>query len=367
MAGANRYKAVRLTPAVYNAANRDLSDLRITDSAGQPVPYFISSGATSEELETEAYPLQLIDAYLKDDRFYFDYRLAAEQDSDIIANSIVFTTSADDFAKEAGLYGSHDNLHWEAVAQDTIYSVGGQEDLAIEFPIAQKFTHYRLSLANNLERIAFDSAALAYSETKTEETDYMEAIRPAYTVEAAERRTLLHIEGLTNLRLCDVTIETGSMFQRMVTGPGGMREELYHLTFGGAVYADTTLELGGHIPAESPFTLAIANGDDRPIDISGVVVRYYADELIFEGSAAENPKLEVGADPAKTAPVYDIARYSEEILRGEIDRVSLGEITYAATEEPPPQRDYSTVFNVLIILVAVLLGGVFLVRLRGKG
>ncbi len=361
--GGNRYKALRLTPAVYNAANGDLSDLRIIDGEGQPVPYFKRSGGVSEESHSERYPLELLDAYLKDDRFYFDYRIRDEQESDVAANSIEFTTGNDNFAKDVELSGSHDNRNWEPVARDTLYSVDGHEKLAIDLSGTRKFTHYRLSLANNLEQIAFDGAALVYNETLNEEYNFIEAIRPAYTVEAGERRTLLHIEGLENLRLCDITIETGSMFRRTVTAPGGISKEFYNLTFEGAAYADTTLPMNREMPTGDRYTLTVNDGDDRPIGINGVAVRYYADEIVFEGTEGGSFTLEFGADPEMVAPVYDIARYSDEILRGDIDSVSLGEIVCSATEQPEP-RDYTAVFNGVIIAVAVLLGAVLIVKLR---
>ncbi len=362
--GGNRYKAVRLSSAVYNAANRDLSDLRIVDSAGQTVPYFIRSGSVSEESRAERYPMELINAYLKEEHFYFDYRVVGELDSDIIATSIAFSTCNESFAKEAVLYGSHDNLHWELVAYNTLYAVDGQEKLAVEFARPQKFTHYRLELNNNLEQIAFDSVELVYSETLNKAINFIETIRPAFSVEDGERQTLVHLEGLQNLRLCDITIETRNMFRRMVSASGGIRKELYHLSFEGAVYADTTMPLDRRISTEDIYTLTIADGDDRPIKISGVTVRYYADELIFEGAAGESYTLEFGANPDKTAPVFDIARYSDEILRGEIDRVTLGEIVYSSEEPKKQPRDYTIVFNVVIIVIAVLLGGVFFTRLR---
>jgi hypothetical protein len=146
------------------------------------------------------------------------------------------------------------------------------------------------------------------------------------------------------------------------TLPGGVSKELYNLSFEGAAYADVTIPLERRIPAEEPYTLTINDGDDRPIAISGVTVRYYADELIFEGAGGESYKLEFGADESKTAPVYDIARYSDKILRGNIDRVALGEIAY--TSKQPEQRDYTAVFNAVIVVVALMLGAVFLTRLR---
>lgn len=365
LTGENKYKSVRLTPDVYNNANHDLSDLRIVDSTGQAVPYFIHSEEAREEHTSKKYPMKLIDSYLKDEKFYFDYQLAEVSEDDIIANSIAFSTNDRDFAKEVELYGSYDGLHWELVEHGSLYSVGGHEDLEIEFSSPQKFTQYRLRLSNNLEQIAFEDVELIYSEMRIDEISFIETMRPDFSVETDERQTRIDIAGLKNLRLCDITIETETMFQREVTTSGGIHKELYHLEFDGASYADTTIPLNRLSPTRESYALAVSNGDDRPIEVTGISVRYYADELIFEGKPGETYKLEFGADPEKTAPVYDITRYSEEILRGEIDRLTFGEIAYdKPAEEPPPQLNYSLVFNVVIVVVSLLMGGVFLTKLR---
>ena len=94
-------------------------------------------------------------------------------------------------------------------------------------------------------------------------------------------------------------------------------------------------------------------------------VRYYADELVFEGNEDESYTLVFGADASKRAPVYDIERYKNEILNGAIDKAVLGEIVYV-TEEIPQERDYKVVFNVIIIFVTLLLGTVIVLKLKKK-
>ena len=43
LSGTQSYKAIRLTPEIYNQSNRSLSDLLIKDQNGNPVPYFLNS------------------------------------------------------------------------------------------------------------------------------------------------------------------------------------------------------------------------------------------------------------------------------------------------------------------------------------
>jgi len=365
ISGENRYKALRLTPEIYNAANSDLSDLLIKDGAGEIVPYFINSGAIQDSAIRETYEMALINSYVKDDSFYFDYVLAAERSSDTISTSIEFAARGVDFAKEVDVYGSYDNVHWDYVQRDKIYSIDGKSKLAIEFVRPQKFTHYRLRLANNLEQISFDAVNLVYSVNTSEVTFFIESIKPGFIIESGDKWTTVSIEGLRNLRLCDVTIHSDSMFKRSTSAPNGISTEIYSLSLNGTSYANTTIPLDWQVSQEDRFVITIADGDDRPISIGGITVRYYADDVVFEGEAGGVYTLEFGRDPTKRAPVYDIERYKNDVLQGVVDRVSPGEIEYAE-EETVPERDYTLVFNIVIVSVALLLGIVILLKLKKK-
>jgi hypothetical protein len=165
--------------------------------------------------------------------------------------------------------------------------------------------------------------------------------------------------------LYDIAIQTDSMFKRTVSAPGYNAKELYNLTLNDITLADLSLPLAGQQAPGDSYAIIVANKDDKPISISGVKARYYADELVFEARAGETYWLEFGADAQKTAPIYDISSYKNEILKGELNRAGLGEIVYIA-EELPPARNYKPIFNIVVIVVALVLGAVILFRLKQK-
>ena len=362
--GENVYKAVRLTPPVYNAAHRRLSDLLIKDADNENIPYFINSSLQKTNTSRETYSLTLINSYIKDDNFFFDYKLTFQQDSDTIATSLEFTTLNTGFAKQVEVFGSYDNIFWEFVQSDMLYAVDSKSKLIIDFSLPQKYTHYRLKFANNMEQISFRQVFLVYSFQISEETYFIEKLIPKFTVENENKKTKIIIEGLKNLRLCDIEIETGSMFLRNVSAPGRIEKELYNLSINGTTYTDKTLLLNRQVSQDETFTVTINDGDDKPVDITGITVRYYADDLVFQGKAGSIYTLEFGADLSRAAPVYDIERYKNEILKGPIDRLVLGEISYL---EPAPQRkivSHRIAFNITVIIVALLLGVLIVFKLK---
>jgi hypothetical protein len=140
--GENHYKSVRLIPQIYNAAHSNLSDLLIKNG-DENIPYFINSSIGKINETRETYLLRLINAYKEDDNFFFDYKLASEPNSDIIATSMEFSTNNAGFAKSVDVFGSYDNIHWEFVQSDMLYAVESKSKLGINFNRPQKYTHYR--------------------------------------------------------------------------------------------------------------------------------------------------------------------------------------------------------------------------------
>ena len=363
--GENRYKAIRLTPEIYNNANSDLSDLRVLDASGAYVPFFVHSGYQEEQIETSRYHMSLINAYVRDDNFYFDYTLTEQSDRDIMATSVEFTTDDSTFAKNVDVYGSYDNLNWEFVQRDQLYHVGDNSKLEIVFNSPQRFTHYRFRLNNNLERISFSTVSLTHSIATTERHYFVENLSPEFSIEEDGRFTYILIEGVKHLRLSEIIIDTDSMFQRTVEVPSfGIRRELYNLSFDDVIYRDTSIHLNRNMSRNDIFSLIIHNEDDRPINVTGITIRYYADDLIFEGGDSEILTLRFGADSDVNAPVFDIVRYREEILRLDIDRLEISRVVFEELQPETEPRDYGMVFNIVVVIVAVSLGLLILIKLR---
>ncbi len=362
--GESKYKAVRLTPKIYNAANSDLSDLLIKDSKGENVPYFINSGFQTDREGRETYPMELINSYTKDNSFYFDYKLAAAMERDTVATSIEVATESMNFAKEVDVYGSYDNLNWDYVQNDKLYVIDDKSKLIIELNEPKKYTYYRFKLSNNLEKISFDAVDLIYSDKVSEKNYFIESLIPTFHIEDKDKTTLIKIDGLKNLRLYDIKIDTDSMFKRIVNAPLGSGKEIYNLSLNGISYNDTTLPLDRQISQDETYVITIVNNDDKPINIKGVTVRYYADEMVFEGKAGEIYTIDFGADATKIAPVYDIERYKGEILKGTIDEAAISAISYDSEKEKPSEVDSKVIFNIVVIGIAVLLGGLILFHLR---
>ena len=338
-----------------------MSDLRIKNDKGEEVPYFINRGYQKEQSKSHQYDMELINSYLKDKAFYFDYKLKTASSSDVIATSIVGESNNINFAKSVEIYGSYDNKNWQKIKDDTLYCVDNHIKTTISFAEPQKYTYYRFKLSNNVEQISFRRVYLEYNETQTEADYFLEEIKPDYTVCEQGSNTEIAVEGLKNLKLAEIIIVSDSMFKRMLVTPLGAKE-IYHLTFGSETYQDTTIPMDWQISTEENFVMTIQNNDDAPIKIDNIIVRYYADELIFDGRNSDSFTLEYGASEDKIPPKYDIANYKDLALKQDMDALKI--TTIATDEKEEKAVDYKWIFNVVIVVIGVLLGAIILSNVK---
>lgn len=365
--GSSDYKKIRLSQEICQNANIDLSDIIIKNQDGVETPYFIHSNNKVNSTVDNTYPLTLINTYIKENFYYFDYKVETQQDFDLLATSINFTSMDNNFVKSIELYGSYDNLHWEKIMDDKLYHVDGHIDMDITFIKPQKFTHYRIKIPNHLEQINFHNVSLEYSQTSTKQQYFEEVCEPKYTIEEQEKKTYINIEELANLRIHSIDIETDSMFQRDVSvKTTNQTQELYHLTFDGSTYTNTTFNINDTKMDTEITTLIIHNNDDIPIDIAGITVTYYADELVFAGNSDDIYTLEFTQADISSAPIYDIKLYQDEILKGDIDLLSIESIQFDNAVIKEDIVDYKVIYNILIICITIILGIFILVKLTKK-
>lgn len=360
--GQNKYKMIRLTPEIYNHSNYDLSDIRIKDDSGNDVPYFIHSSNQTTSSGKSQYPLVLIDSYIKDDFFYFDYKLSKNYEHDIVSTSLALSTNNTNFAKQIEVYGSFDGKKWSKIQDDTIYHVDNNKKLEITFLTPQKFTHFRFKLSNNLEKIEFTNAELRYNVTTRENSYFTAQLQPEFTVEEKGTNTYIHVKQVKNLKLDEITIVSDSIFKRNASTPKGS-QEIYHLSFGNEIYSDTTIKMDQYISKDDVLTAVIHNNDDKPIKISAIKVKYFEDELVFNGGTGTASKLEFGNDPTALKPNYDIENYKNDVLKQSIDKLELSNIIISQSAKMT-NFNYSTLFNITIIVVTILLGIILILKLK---
>ncbi len=365
----SEYKSIRLTPEIYKYAKSDLSDLLIKDETGAIVPYFIYNDyiETQNIVESSA-QLEIIDDFVKDDDSYYDFKAETEENVDILATSIDFTIDSYNFAKEVQLLGSFDGLNWDFITSETLYYVDGNSKLDIDFGEPLKFTHYRLKIINNIEKIVPVQGSLRYSDVDVSRNYFTASHDVEFEVqtEAGEDTMTLSLLNVKNLTLSAIEIETDSQFSR-VFDVLGSTQHLFNFEVDGVQYSDLKIPLNNIKSTSDTMQIVIHNNDDVPIDISGIKVYYLADDLVFLGEDAKTFTLEFG-NPNAEKPYYDIVNYQDIILKTQIQplEISNTRINQTVADGGDPPKDYSVVFNWVIIAVSVVLGYVIVSKLIAK-
>lgn len=363
--GSNKYKAVRLTPEIYNYARSDMADLTLYDKNNEQVPYFINSFTESEVDTKKTYDMKLINSFIKDEYQYYDYALKNNQNEDVTATSIEIETKNEGFAKKVEIFGGYDNVNWEKVQDDILYNVDGNRKLEIAFNNVKKYTYYRFKIPNNLEKVAFSSVSLKYNKTLQKKEYFINSISPNYSIEEKGNTTVVKVQGLKHLKLSSITLKTDSIFKRKVTFDSSSSKVLYNLDFSNTSYRDLTMPLASHRVNADAAEVIIENNDDKPIKVLGIDARYFADELIFEGSKSSEFTLKFGDSEGQTPKNYDISNYKELILKEGYDVLTVKDIKSEPSKVINKQEyDYRLIFNITISVVAVVMGVVVFLKIR---
>ena len=370
ISGEHEYKAVRLTPPVYNQAKRDLSDLLILDETGKTVPYFLIGYETIRSGEmNEAYPMKYIASFVREGHTSDDFYIEWDSTMDILATSVLIRTDSVMFAKNIELRGSFDGVAWDFIRQDQLYRVDGNEKLRIRFAQSLKYAYYRFTVLNNTERrssndvLIIDGVTLEYSQNTVNQAHFADTIAPVYEVEQKDKDTVITLHGLRNVRINEVAIHTDSQFKRPVSFAGYRSKTLYNLRFGENSYQDLDVNFDGYSESADVLELTIHNGDDAPIRVDGISVSYFADEAIFKGENGKTYALSFGDPSVSAAPAYDIVYYKDLILKEGYDQASLGSLTeMAQAEEKRP--DMTWIFNVVVVAASLILAAIILLRLK---
>ena len=374
--GSLKYKSVRLTPEIYNSSNSDLSDILIKDKNGEAVPYFINSQEHITQSNNSFTAKMLCNnSFVKDDYYYFDCKanINTTDTKDIIATVIEFDLKASNKLYKLEIFGGYDGINWENVQADVLYNVNDGLKNRIEFLTPQKYTYYRFKTEKTISSIGVEKENLCsnisifYNQNLYQTINFAEDISPAFKVVEKDKETIVEIDGITNLKISKIIVETDSMFKRTITSPMNVSKELYNLVFDNYIISDTALNLDGKQWVGDIFELKIRNNDDKPINITGIKVIYFADELVFEGLASSDYTIHFGKDMSARAPIYDIKAYKAEILKGDVDKLTVKDVKLAEEE---PQKvdntDYKLIFNIVIGIVALLLAAMILFKLKGK-
>ncbi|MFC3747385.1 DUF3999 family protein [Paenibacillus sp. GCM10012306] len=361
------YQKLYLDEEVYKHANSSLSDLRIEDNQGQFVPFYRESREAEWKEQSNSYKTDLTLKFNKNLETTFDYRVIPnEENRDIQGSRLEFDLPGEAFLKHVQIYGGYDGNTWEPLAKGDLYRVGEFAQNGIDLGSAYKFTHYRLVVPNNAEKLEFGQMKLIHKTAMVTVQDFIRQRDPVYEMKQEGSKTQLVIRNDDRLQVSMVRLEaTGNFTRTYVLRDDSERElgvvgssKLYRLDFKDSRIAGTDIIL--QEPTTAPyFAVVIENRDDAPISLQGVHLEYLVDKLVFPAEG-EGPFRLVYGNIGALAPQYDIVSFKSHIEGEKIGTARLGPenaLPEVSTVSSTGLRwlTGATGFNTVIIIVSLLL------------
>ncbi|OBZ08428.1 hypothetical protein A8L34_24285 [Bacillus sp. FJAT-27264] len=372
------YQEFFLDEEVYQHASTDLSDLRIEDRRGQFVPYYRESGEVEKNEQNISYKTELTLKFNKNLETTFDYRVIPnDEKSDIQGSRLEFDLPVEAFLKHVQVYGGYDGITWEPLVKGDLYRAGEFAQGGIDLGSTYKFTHYRLVVPNNAEKLEFDVMKLIHKTATVNVEDFTRQRDPVYEMKQEGQKTQLIIHNDNRLNVSVIRLETTGNFSRtyMLHDDNGRElgtvggSKLYRLDFKDSRIAGTDIVL--QEPTTSPyFTVVIENRDDAPISLHGVHMDYLVDKLVFPADG-EGPFRLVYGNSGAVAPQYDIVSFKSHIEGEKMGIAGLGPQNALPEVSAIPSTGWRWLtgamgFNAVIIIVSLLLIIVLIRKLNRK-
>lgn len=378
------YVSLTIPPAVYDKANPNLSDLRISDGLTE-VPYVVWSNTRKSErkkIETRI----LNTSYIP--RSYTTFTLDVG-DTGIGTNNITVTTPSVDFVRRTTVEGSPDNKKFAVLKNsDYIFDLTSNrnlKNLTISYPTTD-YRYIRVTIWDDGEEPLVEVGGEIYF---FEDIKGESQVVPS-TMSISQMNTDKHVTELTldlssrNVPSSAVTLSlSDTNFNRdvVILSANIDKPEEYTEIYATSIYSIQTQRFSrSNTTIEYPETQArylkivIENGSDAPLSITGSTVYGVPRKITFSSDSTSDKtfQLYVG-NPRIASPSYDIARVFPYIDKGTFVPVSLGTIVenpdYVAGSDLPITERYPWILWGAIGVMLLVLGAIIIrmmVRVAGE-
>lgn len=330
--GSAGHKAVGLNYHVYEknsnySTYNNLKDLRIVDDKGEYVPYFLESGEGSNKL-----------SIVKEDNSSTTYKITNTEEAN--PNYTPFTMTFDksnnneEYLVNVKVYGSNNDVDYEFITKDTLYFTDGRIKDFIELPECKNYSYFKVVYEKNGKRPNFTGAYIKYGYYKSEKLTNILNIQEGDTnidmvYEVTQLKdtneTEISIDLIEGIYIDNIQILTNGVFIRDVMFDDNLYE-IYNYTKDGVPITNTKVYADSQNPCpDYTKKIIIKNNDDKPIDITGVVLTYRYDRAIFESNGVDNYYVEFGNHNLEE-PVYDIQKLSNQIIDEGYNVLELGRV-----------------------------------------
>lgn len=357
------YNGIYLNKNVYAHSQSDLADLRVVNDKEQFVPYYLIDGFDRYIKDAVHYYYQaaLIHFHSKDNDTFHDFQIASAPNEDVIVNKLILDIPTDSFLCAAMVYGSFDNLHWDYIAEETIYKVDHHIQTEIDLPQPFKYTYYRIILKENTNHIRIASIHPLYSEDIEIYKEYSRSTPLDFEIASTDGTSQVTVHNPDRLVVKSVQVIADGNFSRDYTLSGTTNGGLlplgtgtiYQIAVGNKTAAQTDISIPASGSRWNSYTITIKNLDDLPLHITGIQATYTIHKLVYPSQDGLCSLWYGNSSAAK--PSYDIERYKDKIANNDIYTFALGKEHIIIVDKPQPAVNQKLIFNIVITITSLVL------------
>ena len=390
------YCKLEVTPAVYDAAKRDLADIRLMDPDGQQKPYLLIK--PRDISERHRYSLTMLNRSTDDSG---NSLVTLDFGRQVMKNSIEVATDGRSFRRSVKVEGSNDNVTFFTVVERAyVFAVGDKDDSrfeAVDLP-ANDYRYLRIAVEPMTSEDGSPVIRNVEAFRCVKKPAQRQPVQVTYVKQEEDKKYNLSIYeydlDFRNLPVSEVKLEiTDESFYRYVTVEGRNaatrtvrihsednrerfrevevpwtrigRETIYrYTTAGGKKHENLTLSISR--PAYRYLRVTIKNYDDRPLDIRSASAEMIPGQLIFLSENDTAAVLYVGAGSA-SSPKYDISQRLREPSKVKTSPAMLGSVIEnpifgEAEEKLTAWTEKHKVLLLVVLGVIVAVTGLFMLK-----
>ncbi len=362
--GDNPYKTVNLDYNILTKRSANASSLRVLES-GKEIPYLLYDQNTKTHLANTSFATKKSDFFSKNGDDFVDFKITKEANQDVYGNALSLTILNTNFAKNITVLGSSDSNNWTYLTESLVYHVDNKQNYTIPLLDTCKYEYYRFKIPNNKEAISITKVNLTYTEEAEKIRTFSDGFRPTFSVKSENKKTLITIpfDEVKNLKLFSAELETDSLFERNVSVLNNT-DTLYNLTFQNLSIQKLLMNLN-EFTSSSDLIIVIDDGNDPPIHVKGITLRYNTSNIIFKSQPNESYAITFGKENA-ASPQYDVTAYSNYMLQEGVSFCHYGTIEPLSVKKQFAMVQAGWILNVVVCLCAIVLIGFIIAAIKKK-
>ncbi|KUG03012.1 hypothetical protein ASZ90_019555 [hydrocarbon metagenome] len=362
------FALVSLDAEVLERTRDDLADIRLSNPAGEEIPYQLTPYSLPQDVFIDA---EIIDQMTNDGEQFLTLDM---QRSGQLHNKIVLNIeSKSDFYCELQIESSNDDQSWNLVTRDKIFSVQpNYHKNEITYPVSSsRYLRLNIIVASGTE-VVVNGARVGFISAFSSPAQELQGSVLSQEDDRQTGKSLIIFDmGVKGYYVDNIELKiNGRNYQRMTTVYSSNDREdwrlvstskqIYHFKWSDYEALQNRIMLNEK--ADRYLKLEIENGSSPPLQVDGVLVNGSVPRLLADLS--EGTYRLWYANPQAPRPEYDLAGFAHLIDERVLSTIDPGRggtnPDYQAPSLPWTERN-PWILNVVVIM-AVLILGVTIIR-----